>query len=187
MKRLDDSKASAPEEGKIDIWMSWYIGDYRRDTGRLNTVEHGAYRLLIDEYFVGGGPLPDDDKILRRIVCADTLEEWQAIRPAVERFFRVEDGKWHHKRVEKELDAARKRAAKARAAAEARWAGADPIAGDWQPSELNAAYAAKLGLDVAATVENFIGHNIANGSRSKDWQKMWRGWCSSAAKRRAEA
>ncbi len=32
---------------KVDIWMPIFWGDYHRDTGHLETVEHGAYMLLI--------------------------------------------------------------------------------------------------------------------------------------------
>lgn len=55
---------------KTDLWYPFYVGDYRKDTARLSTEQHGAYRLLLDEYWVAG-PLPDDDQVLARIAGLD--------------------------------------------------------------------------------------------------------------------
>jgi len=40
---------------KTDIWMPVIIGDYLKDTRKLNTVEHGAYFLIMMEMWVSGG------------------------------------------------------------------------------------------------------------------------------------
>ena len=48
-------------------WMPFYVADYLRDTRQLTTCEHGAYVLLILEYWATGG-LPNDDDRLARIV-----------------------------------------------------------------------------------------------------------------------
>ena len=79
-------------------WMPFYVGDYLRDTRRLNAAEHGAYLLLIMEYWTAGS-LPDDDSQLARIACM-TPSEWKRSRPIVQAFF--QDG-WHHKRIDAEL------------------------------------------------------------------------------------
>lgn len=79
-------------------WMPLYVADYLRDTRRLTAAEHGAYLLLIMEYWTSG-ELPDDDRQLARIV-AMTPAEWRKAKPNVQPFFT--DG-WKHKRIDAEL------------------------------------------------------------------------------------
>jgi uncharacterized protein YdaU (DUF1376 family) len=78
--------------------MPLYVADYLRDTRRLTAAEHGAYVLLIMEYWTSG-ELPDDDKQLARIACM-SASEWRRARPNVQGFFY--DG-WKHKRIDAEL------------------------------------------------------------------------------------
>lgn len=78
--------------------MPLYIADYLRDTRKLTTAEHGAYLLLIMEYWTAG-ELPADDRQLSRIVGM-TAPEWRKAKPNVQSFFT--DG-WRHKRIDKEL------------------------------------------------------------------------------------
>lgn len=94
---------------KPDTWMPLVIGDYLKDTTRLNTEQHGAYLLLIMGYWVDGPP-HDDDEELSSITKLD-LRTWRRHRAKIAAFFRIEDGFWKHKRVEEELERwARKKA-----------------------------------------------------------------------------
>lgn len=93
---------------KPDIWMPWYPGDYQRATQHLTTLEHGAYRLLIDACWCRGGNLPNDDGDLARIVHLQP-DEWSKIRPRMAEFFQTDNGAWTHKRVTEELDKAKDR------------------------------------------------------------------------------
>lgn len=99
------------KEDKPDAWMPLYIGDYKKDTGRLTTELHGAYLLLIMEYW-STGPLPDDDAELSSITCLGA-RGWKTARPKLARFFQISDGMWRHKRIENEIEkwTARKAAA----------------------------------------------------------------------------
>ena len=91
---------------KTDIWMPWYPGDYQRDTQHLSTLEHGAYRLLIDACWCRGGSLPSDDADLARITHLST-SEWATMRTRIAKFFQTENGEWTHKRVTIELNRAK--------------------------------------------------------------------------------
>lgn len=75
---------------------------YLADTIHLSTVEHGAYLLLlISSWRVPDCTLPDDDKFLAKITRM-RLARWKAIRPIMEAFFIIENGKWNQKRLQKE-------------------------------------------------------------------------------------
>jgi len=83
-------------------WMPLYVADYIADTQHLGALEHGAYLMLIMQYWRTGS-LPDDDKKLARIAkCSD--REWRAIRSTIADLF--DDG-WSHKRIDFELEKAR--------------------------------------------------------------------------------
>lgn len=108
---------------KADIWMPLYIGDYLADTGRLTTEQHGAYFLLIMDYWRNGAP-PDDDAVLANITRTSS-GNWKKIRAALIHFFAIEKGLWIHARIEREIKEAAeskgKAQEKATKAAEARW------------------------------------------------------------------
>lgn len=108
---------------KADIWMPLYIGDYLADTTRLTTEQHGAYLLLIMDYW-RSGRLPDNDAVLSQITRLSP-DAWSNARTMLKHFFCIEDGQWVHKRIDEELtkasvnkEAARDKASKA---AQARW------------------------------------------------------------------
>lgn len=108
---------------EASAWMPFYIGDYLGDTQRLTTEQHGAYLLLILDYW-RNGPAPDDDAVLQQITKLDKAG-WKRCRPALSRLFQIAAGEWKHKRIEKELGKAKanaeRRSEKASKAAQARW------------------------------------------------------------------
>jgi uncharacterized protein YdaU (DUF1376 family) len=79
-------------------WMPLYVGDYLRDTRDLNTLQHGAYLLLIMHYWQHDA-LPTDDARLAAIAGLP-VAQWRRIREPVQAKFA--DG-WRHKRIEAEL------------------------------------------------------------------------------------
>lgn len=97
-------------------WMPLYVADYLADTRRLTMAEHGAYMLLIMEYWRNGG-LPDDETRLARIVGA-TPEEWAQVRDNVAELFQPG---WRHKRIDAELAKSRDKSDAAKASAARRW------------------------------------------------------------------
>lgn len=78
--------------------MPIFWGDYLADTQHLETVQHGAYLLLIAHYWEHEG-LPDDDKQLAKIAGLP-LASWRQMQAKIQPFFF--DG-WKHRRVEAEL------------------------------------------------------------------------------------
>jgi uncharacterized protein YdaU (DUF1376 family) len=109
--------------GRADEWMPLWIGDYLADTMHLTTEQHGAYLLLIMDYWRRGSS-PDDDRLLAAIAKI-SLAKWKILRPILSPFFAVENGRWTHKRIEAERTKALankdKFAERARTAANARW------------------------------------------------------------------
>jgi uncharacterized protein YdaU (DUF1376 family) len=130
------------KDTKPDVWFPLVVGDYLKDTSRLTTEQHGAYLLLLMDYWVDGPP-PDDDVALAAITRLDA-KRWKATRPAMLKFFRIEDGVWRQKRAdeEKERWTERKRKFTERAAAGGRGkaasstASSSPQAGKSGPQSL---------------------------------------------------
>jgi uncharacterized protein YdaU (DUF1376 family) len=87
-------------KGAFNTWMPLYVADYLRKTTRLTTEQHGAYCLLIMDYWVNGAP-PDDDVALAQIVRLP-LNAWRKHRAVILAYFSVKDGKWNHDRIESE-------------------------------------------------------------------------------------
>lgn len=104
---------------KTDTWMPLYVGDYLADTGRLTTEGHGAYLLLLMDYWRNGPP-PDNDEQLASIVRLP-LARWKKLRPNLALFFQIEAGLWRQKRAEQEMHKAGNISSGRSAAANARW------------------------------------------------------------------
>lgn len=83
---------------KTDAWMPLYIADYLADTSRLTTEQHGAYLLILMDYWRNGPP-PDDEAVLCSITRLP-LAQWRKARGAIRIFFTVADGKWTQKRAD---------------------------------------------------------------------------------------
>ncbi len=114
---------SGPTSTKV--WMPLFIGDYLADTSRLTTEQHGAYLLLIFDYW-RNGPLPNDDAVLLQVTKLRP-DAWSMSQVLLRGLFRLgEDGLLHHKRIDAELAKSKQNretaAEKAKKAANARWA-----------------------------------------------------------------
>lgn len=86
-------------------WYKHYIGDFQRDTGHLTLSQVGAYRALIDHYYATEEPLPMDRASLYRICRAHTQSEQLAVTIAVG-FFSEFNGRYHHDRIDREIQKA---------------------------------------------------------------------------------
>lgn len=96
--------------------MPLYIADYLADTSRLSTLEHGAYLLLIMDYWRNGS-LPADDRKLARIARL-SVAEWEAVRDDLAELFLPG---WRHKRIDAELARSSAKSDAARGSAAKRW------------------------------------------------------------------
>lgn len=83
-----------------DAWMPFYVGDYLSATGRLTTEQHGAYLLILLDYWKNGPP-PNDDAVLAALARMSPAA-WRKAKLALIGFFDVRDGLLIQKRVEKE-------------------------------------------------------------------------------------
>lgn len=93
-------------------YMQFYPSDYLSDTAHLSTLEHGAYLLLIFNYWQRGESFkaPDERTFNKRLAAVTRLseQEWTDVRDALKEFFEVtnEEGiEWRHNRIEDDLKA----------------------------------------------------------------------------------
>lgn len=99
-------------------YMPLYIADYLADAAHLTTLEHGAYMLLIMNYWQRGKPLDNSNGRLAN-VARTSNEEWTKIEPVLAEFFDIDGDQWTHKRIERELEHFRSKSDKARNAGKA--------------------------------------------------------------------
>ena len=96
----------------IRPWMPFYPADFRSDTLDLTAAEIGAYIVLLMLAWQRGGPIPGDEKLLRRMIQTHVADfhgnSFRAIIPKLlERYFyKDDDGDWRQKRIEKEIEKA---------------------------------------------------------------------------------
>lgn len=81
-------------------WFPLYHGDYLRDTRSLSAAEHGAYLLLLMEFFQSG-PLPDNvDRLC--LIAANASAE--TVRHVLTRYWELTDAGWTNRKAEKVRD-----------------------------------------------------------------------------------
>src|SRR5258708_6269477 len=87
-------------------YMQLYIADYLADTSHLNAAQHGAYLLLMMNYWQRGKSLPDFNDRLATVARMSN-DEWMTNRGVLIEFFVLENGHWIHARIERDLAKAR--------------------------------------------------------------------------------
>ena len=82
-------------------YIQLYVADYLADTVHLTTEQHGAYLMIIFNYWQTGKPIPES-----RLPGITKLspDRWSEIRDLMSEFFSVEEGKWTHLRIEADLE-----------------------------------------------------------------------------------
>ena len=84
-------------------YYSFHIGDYLSATAHLSIIEHGAYRRLLDIYYIHESPLPDDVKQIYRLVGARGKEEREAVDSVLAEFFQSTPEGFRHDRCDHEI------------------------------------------------------------------------------------
>ena len=80
-----------------------HLGDYRAHTAHLTMLEDGAYRRLLDLYYMHEKPLPADVSACQRLAAARSKEERAAIEVVLHEFFTLEADGWHQSRADEEV------------------------------------------------------------------------------------
>src|SRR5210317_1790142 len=83
-------------------YIQLYVADYLADTIHLTTEEHGAYMLLIFNYWQTGKSIPSN-----RLASISKLpsERWTDVEQTLREFFTLDDdGHWYHERIEMDLN-----------------------------------------------------------------------------------
>jgi uncharacterized protein YdaU (DUF1376 family) len=93
-------------------YMQLYVSDYLADTAHLTAQQHGAYMLLLMNYWQRGKALDNSNERLSHVARLSP-EEWAEAKPTLEEFFIVEGNVWTHARVEDDLEKIREKSAKA--------------------------------------------------------------------------
>jgi uncharacterized protein YdaU (DUF1376 family) len=86
---------------KSDAYITWYVGDYLRDTLHLTMRQHGGYSMLLWAAYSSGGAISE---ARCRIVTRLDDAAWAEDRATLAEFFEVRDGVWWHPRVLRELE-----------------------------------------------------------------------------------
>lgn len=97
----------------VDVFMTFYIGDYLKKTTMLSCEEHGAYILLLFSLWQSGGSLPLDSSKLGRI-CRLSSKKFDVIWKNISCFFEITENQISNKRVLEEMELADQRRIRAR-------------------------------------------------------------------------
>ena len=93
-------------------YMQLYVSDYLADTAHLTAQQHGAYMLLLMNYWQRGKPLDNTGDRLA-FVARMTTEEWAQNKGIRSEFFQVEGDIWSHNRIELDLERVREKSERA--------------------------------------------------------------------------
>lgn len=98
-----------------------HLGDYLRDTAHLSMIEDGAYRRLLDQYYIREKPLPVDIRECCKLARASSKGERDAVSYILKSFFELRDDGYHQPRADVEVKRNEVKRVKAVASANARW------------------------------------------------------------------
>lgn len=164
--------------------ITWWPGDYLRDTGDLSLTEHGAYRVLLDHYYATDGRLKADQAALFRICRAMTEDEQAAVGKVVRQFFTVDpEGNLHNKKADKVIAEYTAYLEKAREngrhGAVNRWGVGNPIANPIAPPIGNPV---RTPMASTTTTNTKKKQTLLGGEPPVGFQRFWSAWPASSRK-----
>lgn len=86
--------------GKMPM-QQWFPDAHIADTANLTLEEQGAYRLLMDNMWIKGGSIRNDDKEIARMLRI-SVKRWQKIRLKLADYLIIELGIISQKRIQKD-------------------------------------------------------------------------------------
>ena len=98
-----------------------HLGDYIRDAGHLSMLEEGAYRRLMDAYYIREAALPGEIGECCRLIRAQSRAEREAVAIVLREFFVGSESGWRHERCEREIARYLEKRLNAKSSANARW------------------------------------------------------------------
>ena len=99
-------------------YMQLYVADYLADTAHLTAAQHGAYLLLIFNYWQRGKPLNNLNERLANVARMNS-DEWAEAKPVLAEFFEIDGDEWKHLRIDRDLEAVNSKSSKASEAGKA--------------------------------------------------------------------
>lgn len=99
-------------------YIQLYIADYLADTAHLTTIQHGAYLLLIFNYWQRGHALNNANGRLASVVRMSN-EEWEQHEQTLAEFFEIDGDDWINHRIDEDLATVEAKSTKASMAGKA--------------------------------------------------------------------
>jgi uncharacterized protein YdaU (DUF1376 family) len=80
--------------------MLWWIDRWRKSTAftEMTLEQQGAYRNLLDEAWLRGGPLPNDERVLAK--ASGDAKRWPRVREVVMKRFRLTEDGWRNETLD---------------------------------------------------------------------------------------
>jgi uncharacterized protein YdaU (DUF1376 family) len=84
-------------------YYTFNVGDYRKDTGHLSTLEHGIYRQLLDWYYLDEKPIPQETQVVLRRLRLGSDSDIAALQNVLADFFVLQADGYHQTRCDADI------------------------------------------------------------------------------------
>lgn len=84
-------------------YYTFNVGDYRKDTVHLSTLEHGIYRQLLDWYYLDEKPIPQETQVVLRRLRLGSDSDVSALKNVLADFFVLQSDGFHQTRCDADI------------------------------------------------------------------------------------